>query len=93
MLNLKLLKAIVFTLTFLLIFGIILLGMLVVKKSKKAPSEAHTVSLNEPEGSQIHQIVADGDRLYLWVQGGKAAERVIIYDGKNQQKISTITIN
>lgn len=80
-------------LTFLLIFGIITLGMVLVKKSKKPTLAAKTVNLEEPAGSEIKKIFGTEDKLHILVKGGNQADRIIIFDTQERQKVLTITIN
>ena len=93
MLKLKIIKTIVFMLTFLLIFGIIILGMILVKKSKKLEPTVENIVLNEPVGSEIKGIVSGENELHILVKGGGQSDRIIIFDVKEGQKISTITLN
>ena len=93
MLKLKILKATVFILTFLLIFGIIVLGMQLIKKKQNKTNIPYQISLEEPSGTQIKQIISNDDIFYILLQGGNTSDRIIIFDTQNNKKISTITIN
>ena len=88
MLKLKILKAVVFILTFLLIFGIVVLASRLSGGLKKK-----TAARPEPEGSEIGAVAAAGNNLYIPVKGGGRPDRVIIFDTETYRTISTININ
>ncbi len=95
MLKLKILKAIVFIMTFLLTSGIAVLVFQLaggLKRISATPKET-TVTLDEPQGTRIEQTVAEGNNLYLLVKGGGRPDRIIIFDMETSQTISTININ
>ena len=91
--KLKILKAVVFTMTFLIIFGLIVLSNRLINKGKAQTNLAESINLSEPEGTQIEAIESSDGRLHLLVKGGNKPDRIIIFDVNNQRKISTITIN
>ena len=94
MLKLKILKAVVFILTFLLIFGIVVLASrLSGGLKKKTAARPVSVALGEPEGSEIGAVAAAGNNLYIPVLGGGRPDRVIIFDTETYRTISTININ
>ena len=94
MLKLKILKAVVFILTFLLIFGIVVLASrLSGGLKKKTAARPVSVALGEPEGSEIGAVAAAGNNLYIPVTGGGRPDRVIIFDTETYRTISTININ
>ena len=94
MLKLKILKAVVFILTFLLIFGIVVLASrLSGGLKKKTAARPVSVALGEPEGSEIGAVAAAGNNLYIPVKGGGGPDRVIIFDTETYRTISTININ
>ena len=90
--KLNFLKAIVFIMTFLLIFGIISAGMIIVKKHKKNETAAE-ISLNQPTGSHIADYKIDNGKLYIFVKGKKTADRIIIVDSSTQTILATIKNN
>lgn len=95
MLKLKILKAVVFIMTFLLIAGIAVLVFQLaggLKRISAAPKET-TVSLGEPQGARIEQTAAEGNNLYLLVKGGGRPDRIIIFDTETSRAASTININ
>lgn len=92
--KLKLVKTAVFLLTFLLVFGTLLvLGTLFQKTHKTQEELPSSSNLNEPKGSTIQQIEQNQETLYLLIQGGGQDDRVIIFDSKLGKKITTIKIN
>ena len=93
MLKLKILKAVVFILTFLLIFGIVVLASRLSGGLKKKTARPVSVALGEPEGSEIGAVAAAGNNLYIPVKGGGRPDRVIIFDTETYRTISTININ
>ena len=92
MLKLRILKTIVFLLSFLLIFGIIILGMQLIKAGKGSRKPVSEINLNEPSGSQISSVIGNEKELYIFIKGGNKPDRIIIYDTQKQSKVSTITI-
>lgn len=76
--KLKILKAIVALLTFLLVFGLLTaLGTIYKKVSAPAPKNIST-GLKQPAGSSIESFKIDEGRLYLLVKNGGLADRIII---------------
>lgn len=80
--------------TFLLVFGSLALLGTIYKKSRgniaKLPGE---ISLGEPYGSYIKSVIEKDGHLYISVDGGGEADRIIIFDTASGQKISRISIN
>ena len=90
--KLNFLKAIVFIMTFLLIFGIISAGMIIVKKHK-TPTTAAEISLNQPAGSHIADYKIDNGKLYIFVKGKKISDRIIVVDSSPQTILATVKNN
>ena len=79
MLKLKILKAVVFILTFLLIFGIVVLASrLSGGLKKKTAARPVSVALGEPEGSEIGAVAAAGNNLYIPVKGGGRDRKSVV---------------
>jgi len=79
--KLKLVKTIVFIITFLLVFGsVLLLGALYQKLHRPAAESGEILSLGEPDGSTIKQMELQNDTLYLLVKDGGLPDRIIIYN-------------
>lgn len=95
MLKLRLIKAAVLLMTFLLLFGtVLLIARFAGRIGGRGETSAEVqVSLEEPDGSQIVQISSGPDRLYILVNGGNRPDRIIIFDHRTQRKISNININ
>ena len=91
--KLKLVKTIVFILTFLLVFGsLVLLGSLF-KKTHSAPSLPEEISLDEPSGSTLQKIQIRDKFLYISVSDGGKSDRIIIFDTETGHKVSTIRVD
>lgn len=92
--KLKLVKGIVFFMTFLLIFGsLLLLGSLYKKTRSTGASEYGEASLGQPAGSNIVQFNAEGGILYLLIKDGGKADRIIIFDSKNGRNLATVNVS
>ncbi len=76
--KLKILKAIVALLTFLLVFGLLTaLGTIYQKATAPAP-QGSSQNLRQPDGSSIEDFRISDGRLYLLVKNGGLADRIII---------------
>ncbi len=92
--KLKLIKATVFILTFLLIFGTLcILGLFYQKTHKKESEVLQSISLRQPVGSYIKEIRTQNDKLYILTVGGGQEDRIIIFDTQNNQVSATVKIN
>ena len=83
--KLKLMKIIVFILTFLLIFGMICAGSIVYKKISPKSVISEDISLNQPKGSSIVDYRFNNDKLYLLIKGGNLADRIVVFNPEKQQ--------
>lgn len=92
--KLKLVKTIVFLLTFLLVFGTLLLIGSIVKKTRPADAALpQQLGLNQPSGSRIAEIRPQDGLLYLLVKDGGLSDRIIILDASSGKILSTISVN
>lgn len=92
--KLKLVKTIVILLTFLLIFGTLTFLSLLLKKNKEhSAALPKEISLNQPMGSSIKQIVQENDKLYLLTIGGGLEDRIIIFETTTGKTLTTLNIN
>ncbi len=93
--KLKIIKIVVFIMTFLLVFGTLYaLGLLYKQTSHiSSPAQASTVNLNQTKGSYIAALSSNDNELYLLIKGGGLSDRIITFDTKNQSIISTLTLN
>ena len=89
--KLKFVKLVVFVITFLLIFGTMLLLTRLYKKGnvKKWPE---VVSLGQPEGSVIKKITDANRYLYMHIAEGGKSDRVVVIDAEKGKIISTIVM-
>ena len=90
--KLKLIKGIVFVITFLLVFGSLLLLTVIYKKAQPQQTEYTETSLSQPQGSRIESIIENDGNLAILVKGGNLADRVIIYDPKAMKKVTTLNL-
>ena len=92
--KLKLIKTIVFVLTFLLIFSTLLfLGTLLKKTHNTEKLPEKEISLHQPEGSYIKDFKADNGRLYILSIGGGVSDRIIIFNTETMQYEMTLKAN
>ncbi|MBQ8630159.1 MAG: hypothetical protein IJ479_00385 [Alphaproteobacteria bacterium] len=92
--KLKLVKTIVFLLTFLLVFGTLLLIGSIVKKTRPADAALpQQLGLKQPSGSRIAEIRPQDGLLYLLVKDGGLSDRIIILDASSGKILSTISVN
>lgn len=92
--KLKLIKTIVFTLTFLLIFGSLIMLTSLYKKTRYTPEPIPSeINLSEPSGSSIKKIYNIENNLYIVIEGGGESDRIIIFDSQAGKKISKINLN
>lgn len=90
--RLKLIKGIVFILTFLLVFGSLLALGSLFRKTRSAPLPK-SFNLAQPAGSSIEKMIANDGRLYILVKDGGQSDRIIIFDSREGQKTTTLNIN
>ncbi len=90
--KLKIVKGVVGIMTFMLVFGSLMLLTMIYKKSQ-TPSAAYTeTALEQPTGSGIAGITAVGDELAILVKGGGEPDRIIIYNPQTKQKTSALNL-
>lgn len=90
--KLKILKFIVFILTFFLIFGI-LSAVGIIYKKIKTPTENIDITLNQPKGSYIESYKIKDKKVYVLVKGANMPDRIIVIDQSSQSIITTIKTN
>ncbi len=88
--KLKFIKTVVFIITFLLIFGTLLLLTKLYQKIGKSLLPAE-ISLQQPAGSTIKTFSENGGRLYIQIEFGGKPDRIIILNAQNGKILSTIT--
>ena len=90
--KLKLVKTIVFLLTFLLVFGTLLLLGGIIKKTRTTDAALpQQLGLNQPSGSRIAEIRPQDGLLYLLVKDGGLSDRIIIMAASSGKLLSTIS--
>ncbi len=90
--KLRLIKAVVFILTFLLVFGSLMVLTKLYHLSRKTPIELPTeISLQEKDG-HISQILENNGQLQILVKDEKSGDKIILFDLNSGQKLSTITL-
>ena len=93
MAQLKIIKFVVFLLTFLLVLGMFFAATLVFQKTSRTASALKNVSLNQPQGSYIADYKFNDNTLYILLKGGNLPDRIAVIDPKSQESFSLITIN
>ena len=77
--KLKLIKTIVFFITFLLVIGSIsLLGIIYKKATHKTELASSTINLQQEKGSEISSFKVENGTIYLLVKGSSQPDRIII---------------
>lgn len=95
MTKLRFVKLLVFFLSFAIIFGMILAGQLLYKKTSAARGNHGPVSinLNQAKGSYIVDYQTKDNLIVLHLKGGNSGERLLVVDAPNNTLLSTITLN
>lgn len=93
--KLKLIKAVVCILTFLLVFGTLVLLGAIYKKTRRSPIAVPeiTASLDQPAGSIVADYKIIGDEMYVLIKNGGISDRIIIYNRQLGKTAATITLN
>ena len=93
--KLKLIKAVVCILTFLLVFGTLVLFGAIYKKTRNSPAAGPeiTASLDQPAGSIVADYKIIGDEMYVLIKNGGISDRIIIYNRQLGKTAATITLN
>lgn len=93
--KLKLIKAVVCILTFLLVFGTLVLLGAIYKKTRRSPAAVPeiTESLDQPAGSIVADYKIIGDEMYVLIKNGGISDRIIIYNRQLGKTAATITLN
>ncbi|MBE6448918.1 MAG: hypothetical protein E7018_06470 [Alphaproteobacteria bacterium] len=92
--KLKLIKAIVFILTFLLVFGMLTAIGVIYKKASQPKPQIPSSTLQQPEGSRIESFKVIEDKIYLLIKHGGKPDRIIIFSPENPaNKPTEIRIN
>lgn len=90
--KLKLIKSIVFVLTFLLVFGSLLVLGSLFRQTRPRPLPSD-VNLNQPAGSSVEKIVANDGLLYILIKGGGNPDRIVVFDTRSGQPLTALKLN
>ena len=90
--KLKFIKGIVVVITFLLVFGSLLLVTVIYQKSQPKNTVYSEKSLAQPQGSNIVSVTEINGELAILVKGGGIADRIIIYNPQKKQKSHAINL-
>jgi len=88
--KLKIIKTIVVLITFLLVFGSLLLLTVIYRKAQPKQEIYQETNLNQPIGSTIESMLNIDDNLVILVKGGGQSDRIVIYNPQTMKKISTL---
>ena len=94
--KLRVIKFVVAMLTFLLIFGLLMVLTILYRQFNKTENivvENKLVSLEQPQGSSIAQIVSNNGHLHVLVKDGGEADRILILTPDGQKVQQEITLN
>lgn len=92
--KLKIVKIIVALLTFLIIFGTLLLMTVIYQKTRKPPVlAAAKINLSQPEGTTISDFKTDDQNIYFLLKNGGHTDRLVIYDRSSGTVSATVQIN
>ena len=92
--KLKLIKFAVVIMTFLIVFGSLLMLTTLYKKINKKPVVSkQDIHLNEPAESRINSILEHGRYIYIVVKDGGIPDRIVVFDPESGTKVSTIRLN
>lgn len=93
--KLKLAKTVVFILTFLLVFGSMLLLTQLYSRTRKIENAGPSVpiNLNQPAGSRISQMLEKNGTIYLLVTDGGLPDRILVLTPSATAAPSVINIH
>ena len=92
--GLKIAKTAVFILTLLIFSGLFLCFYLIHQKTSAVKiNNVSDINLNEPVGSNIKNVVAEGKDLYIIVQDGGKSDRIVVFSGEKRQAVYNIIVN
>lgn len=84
----------VFVLSFLLVFGLLaMLGLLAKKTRSAAATPYQEISLQEPAGSSIEQILVQDNLVYISLANGGQSDRLVVFDTTSAQPLIKLKLN
>lgn len=90
--QLKLIKAIVVVVTFLLVFGSLLLLTVIYKKAQPKPDTFTEISLDQPSGSFIASVTETNGSLAILIKDGGIKDRIILFNPQTMKKSGIINL-
>ncbi len=92
--KLKIVKIVVALLTFLLVFGTLLLITVIYQKTHQSPAPTATgLTLGQPKGTTIGDFKTDDRNIYFLLKNGGLPDRLLIYDRSSGTVSATIQLN
>ena len=86
--KLKLVKMLVSLITFLLVFGCLMLFTLIYRKLHHKPELlTQDINLEQPIGSRIDEFRLQKDKLYILIKDGGESDRIIIFNDNNSKPL------
>ncbi|MDR1694186.1 MAG: hypothetical protein LBR70_03220 [Lactobacillaceae bacterium] len=94
MTTVKIMKGLVFALTFAIFFGLFIFAALIPAKNKSSAAFIEeNIVLDQPLGSNIKNVLIKDNYLYIVISGGSLADRIVIADTNNGRVVSNISLN
>lgn len=90
--GLKLIKAAVFLMTFVLFFGLIMCVRIIYENNHKNSDDFENIDLQQPFGSRIKNIVAGREDLYIMIKGGGINDRIAVYSPEKHKVLYFINV-
>ena len=91
--KLKLIKALVFIMTTIMFFGLIMCVRIIYDKNHPKNQDLDNVSLSQPFGSKIKNIVAGDKYLYIMLKGGGINDRIAVFSPQEHKVLYIINID
>ena len=91
--KLKLIKSLVFIMTTIMFFGLIMCVRIIYDKNHHKNQNLNDISLSQPFGSKIKNIVADDEYLYIMLRGGGINDRIAVFSPQEHKVLYIINID
>lgn len=89
--GLKIIKLFVFVLTAIIFFGLILCAKIIYNNTHRSHHE--NISLQQPYGTKIKNILALEKDLYIMVKGGGINDRILVYSPEEHKVLYIINVD
>jgi len=89
--GLKMIKSLVFLLTFLIFFGLVMCTKIIYDNNKE--KSLNNINLMQPEGSSIKNIVEVDKDLYIMIKGGGLNDRIAVFSPQKHKVLYIINVN